>query len=115
MNIGITQILVTVILVIFGSVGFILANESRRDRAFGPVMFMGRKGRTFLTLLGIITLPVFIGSAIYLGFTAWVLCVTGVPLTLIVFGRLLSPIVYRWVVYPLYKVYSLFYREKDEF
>ena len=75
---------------------------------------MGRKGRWFLSLLMAVTLPLFVGSAIYLGFTAWILCAGGAPLTLIFLGRFLSPIVYWSVIPALYEVFEFFYRSEED-
>ena len=114
MDIGVPQIIATIALVVSGSIGYIIGIESQRPRYLGPAMFMGRKGRLFLALLIAVTLPLFIGSAIYLGFTSWILCAVGVPLTLLFLGRFLSPIALRWVIYPAYKVFEFFYRGKED-
>jgi len=114
MEIGMYQAIATVVLVVSGSSAYIATSEDQRPRWQGLMMFMGRRGNRFLTLLMIGSLLVFLAAAIYLVFTAWILCVVGVPITIILLGPLLSPIVLRFVVYPTYKIYELFCPDSDD-
>jgi hypothetical protein len=112
MDISVIDVIVFIILIIFGSLGYIVAIESNRPRWDGIILFMGIKGRRFLILLQIITLPIFLACAIYLGFSAWILCAIGVPLNYIM-NRFLSQFVLRFIVMPTYWVFSLFYRGEE--
>ena len=109
MDIGIAQIIVFVVLLVSGSMGYIVITESRTLNYKRIITFMGRKGEMFLNVLIIITLPLFIGSAIYLGFKAWILCAIGVPLNFII-NRYISPFVLKLVILPVYAIFSLLYR-----
>lgn len=107
MDVGPYQVIAAVVLVVSGSIGYIVACESGRPRYKGLLMFMGAKGQRFLNMLMVGVLLGFIAAATYLLFTAWILCAIGVPVTVILLGPLLSPIVLRVVVYPLYKLYEM--------
>lgn len=111
MDINAVDIVVLIILLISGSVGYIATMENSRRPYERIVIFQGAKGRLFLSLLGIGTLLVLIGSAIYLGFSAWLLCAIGVPLNFII-NRYLSPFT-LWLIVPLYSIYSLLYRGEE--
>jgi len=108
-DIGIIQIIVFVVLIISGSMCYIIVTESRTPNYARVIMFMGRKGEMFLNLLIIIALPLFLGSAIYLGFTAWILCAIGLPLNFII-NRYISPIVQKLVILPIYVIFDLLNR-----
>lgn len=111
-NIGIAGIVVFVVLLISGSMGYIVITESLTPGYERIIMFMGRKGEVFLNVLIIITLPLFVGSAIYLGFKAWILCAIGVPLNFII-NRYISPLVLKLVILPVYAIFSLLYRGEE--
>lgn len=112
MDINAVDIVVLIILLISGSMGYIVVSESRRISWQRRIMFMGRKGEMFLNVLIVVTLPLFIGSAIYLGLTAWILCAIGVPLNFLL-NRFLSPFVLKLLILPMYVIFSLFYREQE--
>jgi hypothetical protein len=113
MDISTIDIIVFSVLLVSGSIGYIVALESSRPRWDGIILFMGKKGRGFLIFLMIVTLPIFLASAIYLGFSAWILCVTGIVLNFII-NRSISPYVLRFVIGPIYGIYSIFYRENED-
>lgn len=112
MEIDIWQIVALIVLVVSGSVGYIVANEQQKSRVLGPPIFIGKKGQLYLLLLGVPALLLFIGSAIYLGVTSRVLCAIAVAATLFVLCWLLSPIVWRVVVVPLVSLFELFSQKK---
>ncbi|MBA7620289.1 hypothetical protein ES703_27635 [subsurface metagenome] len=104
--------LAVIILIISDCIAYVAISEAGRERWEGIVMFMGRKGRRFLDLLLIVGPLLFIASAIYIGLKAWIVCAIAVPLVLI-FGPRFSSLVLRYVIYPIYKIYGLFFRSDE--
>ncbi len=104
--------LAIIILIISDCIAYIAISEAGRKRWEGIIMFMGRKGRRFLDLLLFGGPLIFIASAIYIGLKSWVVCAIAVPLVLI-FGPHFSPLVLRYIIYPIYKIYELFFRSDE--
>ena len=105
-DIGLVQTFAAIALVISRSLGTTLIAIENIPWDQKPVFFLGKSGKTFSTLLGILNLLLFIAIAIYLGINSWQLLL--IALFVAIFGGMFIPdaLVLRLIVLPIYLVYS---------